>query len=104
MSQVRATHDTGGRMYPDSDKIRHFIAKKGSRPVEGEHRYVEVRYDDATRTDVDEICTTQLHLERMSDNQIWMEINGVHVWITTPRARVRVTCFPDTAEPVEVGA
>jgi hypothetical protein len=59
---------------------------------------VEVRFDDDSCQTIDEVCTSQIHLERMDDNSIWMSINGYHVWITTPRARITVTGYPNGCE------
>lgn len=103
-----------GRCYPDSDRIRHFRAEDGHRELEGEHRFVEVRYDhhqtenDPTQWTIDEICTTQLHLEGMAQDAVWMEVAGVHVWFRAVRVKgdrtphLLVTCFPDAATPYVV--
>ena len=99
--KVKVLRESPGRMCPDDDHIRHFMAPKEYLHLCGEHRYIEVRYDDEKRETVDEICTTQVHLEGMDTNKVWMLINGVHVWFTS-RTAITVTCDPDTAEPVEV--
>lgn len=98
-----------GRCYPDSERIRHFVADDDA-GLDGEHRYVEVRYhedpdDDPVSATIDEICTTQVHLEQMDDDSYWMSVCGVHVWFTasrqkgTRKLRIDVTCFPNTAQP-----
>jgi hypothetical protein len=103
-----------GRCYPDSDRIRHFKVDADFRELDGEHRYVEVRYDDEQQsTDpdawtVDEICTTQVHLEAMDQDAVWMEVCGLHVWFRAVRVKgdrrphLIVTCFPDAATPYVV--
>lgn len=87
-----------GRMYRDNDKTEHFR----SDDIRGRHGEVEVRYDDESRETIDEIVTTQIHLERMSRNAIWMSINGYHVWITTPRAQITITGSPEGCAPFVV--
>ena len=101
-----------GRCYGDTERIRHFVADKSER-LAGEHRYVEVRYDanpdpDPDGTTLDEICTTQVHLERMDDDAIWMSIAGLHVWFHarrqpgTRKLKIDVTCFPSSCKPYVV--
>lgn len=98
-------------MYPDSPKIKHFIEEKQSaksRDLKGQHQYVEVRYDDESCETVDEIVTTQVHLEGMSESAVWMDINGLHVWFHAKRVKgqrepiLEVTCFPNTCTLIEV--
>lgn len=98
-----------GRCYGDTDRIKHF--KANDPDLNGEHAYVEVRYDheqataDPEQWTVDEICTTQVHLEQMDVDATWMSINGLHVWLRAVRVKgdrrphLVVTCFPDDCEP-----
>ncbi len=97
-------------MYADTDRIKHFKAE-GAAP-DNEDAYVEVRYlrtpdEDGTPT-VDEIVSTQVHLEMMNHDSCWMSINGLHVWFKAKQdegsgeLRLVVTCFPSTCEPVVV--
>lgn len=69
-----------GRMYPDSPRLKHFRQPKREAYAHGRHAEVEVRFDDDTCQTVDEIVTTQVHLEMMDTDACWMDINGVHVW------------------------
>lgn len=106
-----------GRCYPDSDRIRHFRADRDSRRLgglDGEHQYVEVRYDrtqESTARDewtVDEICTTQIHLEGMDQDAVWMDVCGLHVWFHAVRVKgdrrphLLVTCYPSDCKPYVV--
>ena len=66
-------------------------AKK--RGLKGQHAYVTVRYDEpphvtehGLRT-VDEIITTQLHMEMMSEDSLWMDVNGLRVTIYAERVK-----------------
>lgn len=109
-----------GRCYSDTKDIKHFKASRdgGVSELRGEHRFVEVRYDrtpegldlrdDYDRRPVDEICTTQTHLEMMDEDACWMSICGLHVWIRAIRVkgqrklRLVVTCFPSGCTPYVV--
>lgn len=94
----------GGRMYADDATTRHFRADPDY-GLTGEHRYVEVRYFDASCTEVDEICTESVHLEMMDEDKCWMDVAGLHVWFNivpvkgSRRKRLVVTCFPSYCKP-----
>lgn len=104
-----------GRCYSDTDRIAHFKASADER-LPGEHGFVEVRYDevsgDPDRRTVDEICTTQIHLERMDRDTYWMSVCGLHVWFRVEMVAIagkrnrqpelRVTCYPSSCTPYVV--
>lgn len=105
------TGKASGRMYRDDDRIKHFYAsdeEADSAGLDEDQRYVEVRYDDASCTTVDEIVTAGLHLEMMDEDRCWMNVNGLHVWFVARRVkgsrrlRLAVTCYADTCTPVVV--
>lgn len=113
----RAPGADSGRMYRDTERIRHFQCSDDAAAYYGlrdGHRFVEVRYDhhpDETDPDVwtvDEIVTPGLHLEMLDQDTCWMNIKGVHVVIRAVRVkgqrelRLLVTCFPADATPVTV--
>lgn len=75
-----------------TERIKHYQSEDTSQ--KGWNRDVEVRFDDESCQTIDEVCTSQIHLERMDSNSIWMNINGYHVWIRTPRAAIQVTGYP----------
>jgi hypothetical protein len=106
-----------GRCYPDSARIRHFRADADEAQhgdLAGEHQFVEVRYDheqespDQEAWTVDEICTTQVHLEAMDVDAVWMSICGLHVWFHATRVKgdrrphLVVRCFPSSCKPYVV--
>lgn len=79
------------------ERTRHYRAN--DRALRGQHAEIAVRYDDPARTTVDEILTTQVHLERLDYNHIWMTIAGLHVNIRAGRdGRITVTCSPEDCE------
>lgn len=84
-------------------------AKK--RGLKGQHAYVTVRYDEPSRLDgqrtVDEIITTQMHMERMDEDELWMDVNGLRVTFYAEHARpgqqrlrLVVVCEPEECELV----
>lgn len=80
------------------ERTRHYQAQ--DRALRGQHAEIEVRYDDPACTKVDEILTTQVHLERLDYNHIWLRIAGLHVNIRAGRdGRITVTCSPEECEP-----
>lgn len=106
-----------GRMSATTDRIKHFRASDDDAEYAGfdeDQRHVEVRYDreqessDPNAWTVDEIVMAGVHLEAMDVDSVWMDLNGLSVWLRAVRVkgerrpRLIVTCYPNACTPVVV--
>lgn len=81
--------------------------------LRGADRRIEVRYDDETadptgeQETVDEVVTRTVHLEGMAEDAVWLDVQGMHVWIRAVRVKGRqrprlvVTVTPSDVEGPE---
>ena len=94
---------SGGRCLSDTDRIRHYRADRDSGYPRGRHGEVEVRYDTDACTTIDEICTTQLHLEMDDTDSAYMILNGLRVTIwAVKRGVLSITAEPESCTPFTV--